>query len=89
MRSVDGAHFFFDWSINAGYRDLPLADFYPGDAYVDIVGISCYDQSGYPLPPVGSPHRWQALSGEPMGLDVVYALRRPMTSRSASANGGQ
>ncbi|MGA3351653.1 MAG: glycosyl hydrolase [Acidimicrobiales bacterium] len=74
MRAVHGAHFLFDWSINAGYRDIPLADFYPGDAYVDIVGISFYDQSGYPLPAVGSPDRWQALASEPMGLDEVYSF---------------
>jgi len=74
MRAVAGAHFLFDWSINEGYRDIPLADYYPGDAYVDIVGISFYDQSGYPLPPVGSPDRWLALTSEPMGLNVVYAF---------------
>ena len=74
MRAVPGAHFLFDWSINEGYRNIPLADYYPGDSYVDIVGISLYDQSGYPLPRVGSPARWQALTSEPMGLNVVYAF---------------
>jgi hypothetical protein len=74
MRSAPGAHFLFDWSINAGYRDIPLADYYPGNAYVDIVGISFYDQSGDPLPPVGSLDRWQALANEPMGLNQVYAF---------------
>lgn len=74
MRAVPGTHFLFDWSINAGYRNIPLAEYYPGNAYVDIVGISFYDQSGYPLPPVGSPYRWQVLAGEPMGLNVVYAF---------------
>jgi hypothetical protein len=74
MRAVPGAHFLFDWSINEGYRNIPLADFYPGDSYVDIVSISFYDQSGYPLPSVGSPDRWQALTSEPMGLNEVYAF---------------
>ena len=74
MRAVPGAHFLFDWSINEGYRDIPLADFYPGDSYVDIISICFYDQSGYPLPSVGSPGRWQALASEPMGLDQVYAF---------------
>jgi beta-mannanase len=74
MRSVPGAHFLFDWSINAGYRNIPLADYYPGNAYVDMVGISFYDQSGYPLPPVGSSARWQALANEPMGLNEIYAF---------------
>ncbi len=74
MRAVPGAHFLFDWTINEGYRNIPLADYYPGDSYVDIVGISFYDQSGNPLPPVGSPGRWQTLTGEPMGLNEVYAF---------------
>jgi beta-mannanase len=74
MRAVPGSHFLFDWSINEGYRNIPLADYYPGDSYVDIVGISLYDQSGYPLPKIGSPARWQALTSEPMGLNVVYAF---------------
>jgi hypothetical protein len=74
MRAVPGAHFLFDWSINEGYRNIPLADFYPGDSYVDIISICLYDQSGYPLPSIGSPDRWQALTSEPMGLNEVYAF---------------
>jgi hypothetical protein len=76
MRAVRGAHFLFDWNVNGRYRDIPLADYYPGNAVVDIVGISQYDESGYYLPPVGSPARWKALASEPMGLDEVYAFAR-------------
>jgi hypothetical protein len=74
MRAVPGAHFLFEWNVNEGYRDIPLADYYPGNAYVDLVGISLYDQSRYPLPPVGSPGRWHALVSEPMGLSEIYAF---------------
>ena len=35
--SVSSAHFLFDWNVNARYRDIPLADYYPGNAYVDMV----------------------------------------------------
>jgi hypothetical protein len=76
MRAVPGAHFLFDWNVNGRYRNIPLADYYPGNAFVDIIGISQYDESGYYLPPVGSPARWKALASEPMGLDVVYAFAR-------------
>ena len=76
MRAVRGAHFLIDWNVNGRYRDIPLADYYPGNAYVDIIGISQYDESGYYLPPVGSAARWKALVTEPMGLDVVYAFAR-------------
>jgi beta-mannanase len=73
MRSFPSAHFLFDWNVNARHRDIPLADYYPGNAYVDIVGISLYDE-GSRLPPVGSPARWKALASEPMGLNEVYAF---------------
>jgi hypothetical protein len=76
MRTVPGGHFLFDWNVNGRYRDIPLADYYPGNAYVDIIGISQYDESGYYLPPVGSAARWKALVSEPMGLNVVYAFAR-------------
>ena len=75
MRAVQGSHLLFDWNVNAGYRDIPLADYYPGDAYVDIVGIDLYDVSPQgALPPVGSPARWPALASEPLGLDTVEAF---------------
>ena len=63
MRAVPGSHLLFDWNVNANYRDIPLADFYPGNAYVDIIGIDAYDASGISLPPVGNPARWAALAG--------------------------
>ncbi len=76
MRSVPGAHFLFDWNVNAGYKVIPLASFYPGNAYVDIVGIDAYDESPITLPPVGSPSRWTVLTTEPLGLDEIYAFAR-------------
>ena len=74
MRAVRGAHFLFDWNVNGRYRVIPLADYYPGNAFVDIIGISQYDESGWPLPPVGTAARWKALVSEPMGLNEVYAF---------------
>ena len=74
MRGVPGGHFLFDWNINANYRNIPLADFYPGNSYVDMIGIDAYDAAGTPgasLPPVGSPARWAALTSEPDGLNAV------------------
>lgn len=74
MRSVRGSHLLFDWDVNADYRDIPLSDFYPGNAYVDIIGIDDYDGSGAPLPKVGSHRRWKALSSEPDGLNSLEAF---------------
>ena len=76
MRAVRGSHLLFDWDINANYRVIPLADFYPGNAYVDIIGIDAYDvgASGVPLAPVGNPARWTQLAAQPEGLDVTEAF---------------
>ena len=43
MRSVSGTHFLFIWNPNACTTDLPLDEWYPGNSYVDIIGIDAYD----------------------------------------------
>jgi hypothetical protein len=47
MRSVPGAAFTFDWNPNLGVQGgSPLTTFdafYPGDAYVDVIGLDVYD----------------------------------------------
>jgi hypothetical protein len=55
MRAVPGAKFKFDWAPNAGSawvgngkRQLRAAAAYPGDRYVDYVGMDIYDQSWAP-----------------------------------------
>jgi glycosyl hydrolase family 26 len=71
MRSVPGANFSFDWCINAGYRPIPLSDFYPGNDVVDIVGIDAYD-SGVPA---GEP-RWSTIYNRTDGIGDVVAFAR-------------
>ena len=50
MRSVSGADFKFVWnplvSSNASCAGVHLEDFYPGDKYVDVVGLDVYDGLG-------------------------------------------
>ena len=69
MRSVPGAHFQFDWCVNAGYRDIPLRDWYPGNDVVNIIGIDAYD-GGVPKT-VRFADRWRYLYNEPDGLGAV------------------
>jgi hypothetical protein len=42
MRSVPGAAFKFDWTVNAVTRPVPLTSFYPGDQFVDYIGVDAY-----------------------------------------------
>ena len=45
MRSVPGQHFSFEWNPTAGDTGVGnLAAFYPGNAYVDEIGLDLYDQ---------------------------------------------
>ncbi|MDQ1665665.1 MAG: hypothetical protein QOH75_1696 [Actinomycetota bacterium] len=52
MRAVPGNSFTFNWNPNLGAGAFPAELAYPGDAYVDVVGIDVYDTSWtwYPTP---------------------------------------
>ncbi len=48
MRSVAGEHFRFEWNPDAGaftQSGYSVAAAYPGNAYVDVIGLDAYDQS--------------------------------------------
>lgn len=75
-RAIPGADFTFDWTVNAGYRRIPFASYYPGDDVVDIVGIDQYDGMAiapHPVPttPAG---RWTALVAQQWGLGDLMAF---------------
>ncbi|MFG3285406.1 glycoside hydrolase family 26 protein [Streptomyces sp. NPDC048111] len=44
MRSVPGQHLRFDFAPSRGRDAVPWPSCYPGDAFVDIVGMDAYDQ---------------------------------------------
>ncbi|HLI61613.1 MAG TPA: glycosyl hydrolase [Solirubrobacteraceae bacterium] len=71
MRGVPGARFRFDWCISVRYRDLPLSEIYPGDRYVDIIGMDVYDDG--PLGATGV-ERWRTLMTAPDGIGAVLTL---------------
>jgi hypothetical protein len=48
MRSVPGAKFKFDWCPGNGWTTFLAQDAYPGDEYVDIIGMDVYNQSWNP-----------------------------------------
>jgi hypothetical protein len=88
MRAVPGAHFQFDWNINTGYRNIPLASYYPGDGVVDFITADAYDMSGYPLPTVDLKARFDALVNEPMGLATVQSFATQHGKRMALTEWG-
>ncbi|WP_328584423.1 glycosyl hydrolase [Streptomyces sp. NBC_00370] len=54
MRGVAGSDFRFIWNPTIGYQQVPADQLYPGDSYVDFIGLDVYDQSWaantYPWP---------------------------------------
>jgi hypothetical protein len=71
LKATPDSGFRLDWTVNAGYRDLPLAEVYPGSSAVDIIGIDAYDQLAVRSAPPAGPGRWNAVISEPDGLDAV------------------
>lgn len=68
MRSVPGQNFKFEWNPTLGDLSVgDLANYYPGDSYVDIIGEDVYDVawSNYP----GCQAEWQTMLNENYGLN--------------------
>ncbi|MGH2917875.1 MAG: glycoside hydrolase family 26 protein [Solirubrobacteraceae bacterium] len=89
MRSVPGARFAFDWSpvagssyVKRGKRRLRAASAWPGDAYVDFVGLDVFDQSYIPKYR-NATARWKNYVRQHDGLawhaKFAAAHRKPMT----------
>jgi len=71
LRQAAGEDFLIDWNPNACYEDIPYANFYPGNAYVDILGLDFYD-AGCNSPT--TPLTFTQLSNESEGLTNFEAF---------------
>jgi hypothetical protein len=67
MRAVAGARFSFDWCPNRGRGSVAAELAYPGDAYVDYVGLDSYD-TGWAAGWQDPVKRWETMLTEPYGL---------------------
>jgi hypothetical protein len=67
MRAVPGAQFHFDWCADLGYNSIASDTVYPGDAYVDLIGLDVYNQSWNRS--ITTPQaRWANLVNQSFGL---------------------
>jgi beta-mannanase len=71
FREVAGEHFLFDWNVNACTGKYPYQNFYPGNKYVDIIGIDLYDV-GCETPTTRL--TFAKLASEPLGLNQIEAF---------------
>ena len=73
MRSVPGQSFTFEWNPTRGDLDVgDLANFYPGDSYVDYVGLDVYDVEWGSYP--GMPSEFSDLETQSYGLDWLASF---------------
>ncbi len=73
MRAVPGEHFTFEWNPTRG--DLAvgdLANYYPGDAYVDYVGLDVYDVESQVYP--GARAEFRHMQTQAFGLDWLSSF---------------
>lgn len=68
MRTAPGQAFRIDWNPAAGYLGLPAEKVWPGDAYVDIVGLDVYCQWWDARDQNDPARRWNTLLTQDHGL---------------------
>jgi glycosyl hydrolase family 26 len=97
MRSVPGANFEFEWNPTRGDMGVGnLADFYPGNNYVDMIGMDVYDIEWATYP--GAQIEFTDMETQTYGLDWLASFAaandKPITfpewglGWGASDNGG-
>lgn len=71
MRAVPGSNFKFVWTVNPGPEPVQATEAYPGNAYVDYVGVDVYDQGyGADGAPIASDSdRWNQIANQQYGLN--------------------
>jgi hypothetical protein len=84
MRARPGAAFKFDWNPALGYLQFPSDKAYPGDAYVDIIGMDVYNEYwGSDYKTITPQARWASLMNQDHGLawhkSFATAHKKPMS----------
>jgi hypothetical protein len=76
LRKTAGEHFLIVWNPNACTENIPYLNYYPGNAYVDILGLDLYDATC--TAPGGSTTKitWHQLVSEPAGLESFEAFAK-------------
>ena len=86
MRAVTGADFKFEWCPDIGSSVGNLANFYPGNAYVDYVAEDVYDQAWGTYP--GAATEFSDLETQSYGLNWLTSFAAQRASRWPSGSGG-
>lgn len=85
LKSAPGSHFVTDWNIAAGFDNVPLAWYYPGDDVVDLIGFDLYDLDAVATGArSGDPARWDqqfnnTLNGPAMVIAFGKEHHKPLS----------
>jgi Glycosyl hydrolase family 26 len=91
MRSVPGANFKFEWNPTLGDMGVGnLANYYPGNSFVDYIGADVYDQSWATYP--GAAAEFNTIKNQTYGLNwfasFAAAQGKPLTLPEWGLGGG-
>jgi hypothetical protein len=82
MRAEEGAAFQFDWTTSAGPTAINPEEVYPGDEYVDIIGLDAYDYVS-DRAVIDPESRWTVIRTQDFGLewhrDFAEARGKPLS----------
>jgi hypothetical protein len=73
LRQATGQHFLIDWNPNPCQYNLPYLTLYPGNSYVNIVGLDLFDVS---CAAPTTPYTFARLANEPAGLSTIAAFAK-------------
>jgi hypothetical protein len=77
LRATPDNHFLIDWNPAIFIQQIPADQVYPGDQYVDVIGLDIYDQYWGPANVEASPElRWKAFLSDSHGLDWVVSFAK-------------
>lgn len=82
-RAAAGQRFSYAWTVNVGINETAAETVYPGDAYVDYVGVNTYDMNWnyYPIPSgmsvaAARANAWKDLKSGNHGLDYWVSFSK-------------
>jgi Glycosyl hydrolase family 26 len=75
IRQASGVHVAIDWNPSAHTGDLALDNYYPGDEFVDILGLDVYDTS-YGRPDVTAEQRWREQLEGAIGVMAIAGFAK-------------
>src|SRR6202000_2467220 len=82
LRNDPSAHFIFNFNPTAGQQVILADSVYPGDAYVDAIGLDIYDQDYrgfYPIPATDTPDQVLAAQQNVWTTDILGQFNYGLT----------